>query len=252
VVHPEFKTDQRKRLTALGVTAEQIAELARILPSIAAYGTRPVKLGDVRKRLSAIAESARLLARELNRLSRGGNDPALNVTSYLLWDAHGVRLRRDRDAVPLDKPPRNPPPDKLATEITRLSEVANSALKQIAGRQARHCPANPQAISFINYALLEGWCKTHNAHLSGNDLRASNCPPLPEYPFAPGERGHRAKFRKVVEICYQASGHPNPDPERAVKAHGKLERKQFASLFEWTEISPTHGIGKRKDSRSKK
>lgn len=249
---PNFSTDQRKRLARLGVTPEQVAELIRVLPSVAASGKNPPKLADVRAPLEKIRDTAAILARDIARVSSHRDDRALSMAAFLLWDAHGQRLHDDYFAAPLEPRPRNLPPDKLAKEIKRLAEIADDALKRIAGKQTRHRIADPQPVSLIDHALLEGWNKTHSAHLSDDDLRNGDYPPLPEYPFGPGERGHRAKFRKIVEICYQASGHPNADPERATKAYAARERVRFADLFEWTEAGPSRDIGIRKDGRSKK
>lgn len=252
---PDFTQAQRRQVKTLGVTPEQIAELARALPHIAIYGRESTSQGVVRKRLSEVADAAHALAIALKRLERA-NDRADGYAAALLFEAHSDRLAADWRADPMQpKYPDNPDPDALRVEVARLETIARDACVRIEGKQARSSAGSPQPVSWIDDALLRGWEKTYNAHLSDDDLRSGNPPPLPEYPFGPSERGHRAKFRKVVEICFQAAGYKNPaaSAERACKVFAKHERALFADLYEWTDANPTQGQGHKKaDSRSKK
>lgn len=255
--HPDFTAAQLRDLKRLGVTREQVEALRRVLPSIQ-WTTQSVPVTDIYKRLLAIASDAEKLAKELKQLKRP-HDRATGQASFLLWEAHGQRLHDDHYAAPLEPMPLNPPPDKLAMEIERLAAVADAAIARMKDKrgklkQSRPMPASPRPIANIDEALLDGWGKTYTDHLTDEQLRRGEYPrPLPAYPFAPSI-ADGSPFRKIVSLCYQAAHHPTVYPERAIKTYLRYEHQRWGDVFEWTEVSPTQSIGRKRqgDGRSEK
>lgn len=230
---PCFTSEHKRQLRRHSVTAEQVGELEKILPHIR-LSAQPALMADVRSRLQDIADAAHTLASAIKRLDHGIG-PADSAAAWRLYEAHSTQLAADHLADPHTHYPNNPDPQALRVEAARLEAIANAAMEPLRGKQARARTGSLLPVSWIDDALLDGWSKTHTNHLSDDDLRKGNYPPLPAYPFAPSQG--RA-FREIVSICYQAAGHPTADPERAIKNYLRGERKRFDGLFDDRDTSP--------------
>lgn len=237
-MRPRFTQEHKRQLRNQDVTAEQIEALEKVLPHIL-LSAQSVPMNDVRERLQNIADAAHALAAAIKRLDHG-TDPADSAAAWRLDEAHSDQLAADHLADPLQAHyPDNPDPQALRGEIERLESITNAAIEPLQGRQSRRRTGSPWPVSQIDDALLQGWNRTHTAHLSDDDLRNGNYPPIPDYPFKPRKGG---AFREIVSICYQAAGHPTTDPEWAIKSYLHSERERWewmdANLIDEGDASP--------------
>ncbi len=225
-MRPSFTKELKRQLRNQDVTAEQIEALEKVLPHLRSF-SQSVPMPDVRERLQNVADAAHALAIAIKRLDHG-TDPADSAAAWRLDEAHSDQLATDHLADPLQAHyPDNPDPQALRVEVERLEGIADAAIKPL--RQTRGKKGSLLPVSWIDDALLQGWNQTHTAHLSDDDLRSGNYPPIPDYPFAPRNSG---AFQEIVSICYQAAGYPTSDIDRAIKNYLRSERKRWAWMDE--------------------
>lgn len=205
-----FTPDQRRALIRLGILSQQIDALEDVVLGI----------GSVVLRNEASAPARAEVQREFAKVRN-----ALEAAHRALTDleaardgvpAHVARMQV-RGSIELTSYSMG---EGLASEgilhrvlsgLFVARAVVDRAIAYVPKAPTRHRTASPYPVSLVEKALLHGWATAHRDQ------------PMPAY-NCPAASGPTAPFRLVVQICYEAMGQTNDDPERAIKAFMKSKR----------------------------
>lgn len=205
---PDFTTDQRGRLSELGVCDEQITKLRHALISVRSYVRRPAANNDAAAHLAEIEQ----LASELSRKLRAAVIPeAARMIEERYWPQ---RPTDDGPTVAMHLCPRL---DALtAAAVDAASAIPNN-------KPVRSRAGNPEPVRLIDDALNYGWWKAH-----------STAKPYPESlrpSVSTGKHGQGRAFPEIVGICYAAVGYES-QPKRAIQAYVKAYNCDRKELLE--------------------
>ncbi len=220
-----FTKTQRQRLTRLKLTPGQIDALEKRALRAIASTAEPFRYGEMRAPLKDIEKQARDLAQRIERLPTSPDAGARQAFFHLI-EADIAQKADEHVANPANGYPEGPAPDELAIELRRLAKLARSVLAKVEGRQGKNRMAHPYPIRAIVDSLLESWVAEHQCE--GKPLPAYDL----EVSYTPNSR-----FRQIAGICYQAAGHPNPDPERSIKAYIADKKKRDSWLVDLVKQS---------------
>ncbi len=210
-----FSREQVSDLQRLGVTAEQLAELRRILPTCRANIRAPsAPMSDVRDELTGLHKAVQNAANALRRWE------SARVRTPALAEARARVLEASLDM------------DENGTATGDAADAAHLAVIVIAEALARlpKEQRRPQAsllpVYWIHEALLRGWGRTHYPVRRGEGSKDDEGGPIPPYPHSPSS-GVTSRFRMIVCMCYDAAlGARDSDPDRAIKAFMRWRAKR--------------------------
>jgi hypothetical protein len=201
-----FKRKQLEDLGQLGVTAEQLSELRRVLPICRASIRAPrARMSDVRDELRDLLSALQTASTALERWeSPGVRPPALAEAQARVIDEDDAG---DEGSATGD----------AAVALERAQFVVDAALDRLPKRQ-RRARASWWPVRWIHAALERGWTQAHYPARRGRGAGRNDRVAIPPYPHSPSS-GVTSPFRKIVCICYDAAlGTRDNDPERAIKS----------------------------------
>lgn len=217
----QFSPFQRKRLEALDVLPAQIVALETYaLRSIALHARSP-RLADARLILERLHADASRLLKGLKSMVPDQVPVELDSARLFLLSAHTEREVAQQAPSPIA--------DSLLTELATFADTTERALAVSQGFLERDHSASPEPISLI-------------ARLMEEAMRGANPEELSVVPMKNLTRG---LLREVANICYEAAGRDNADPERAIRAYFEQEAKTRDELIpvvqKLTEKHEAHG-----------
>ena len=102
---------------------------------------------------------------------------------------------------------------KVLYGVSAAQAVVSRAMADVPKGPTRRKTASPFPVSLVEKALLHGWVTAHR----DQSMPACNCP---------ASAGLKQPFRRVVQLCYEAMGHKNDDPDRAIKGFMKWRKEE--------------------------
>lgn len=210
-----FSREQVSELQRLGVTAEQLAELRRILPTCRATICAPsASMTDVRDELEGLHKAVQCA---LDALWRWGS---ARVSTPALAEArarvHAAAFDIDDRGTAIGD----------AADATHLAVIVIAEALARMPKEQRRAQASLLPVYWIHEALLRGWGRTHYPIRRGEGSKDDKGGPIPPYPHAPSS-GVRSRFREIVCMCYDAALNTrDSDPDRAIKAFMRWRAKR--------------------------
>lgn len=220
---PNFSTENRARLKALGVVDAQIEQLRYACLTVSLFVSRPAARNDVAGLLDDLGKLADKLLRKAEAIERKAT-AAHALAHALLEQGYWSACPDDRGGTSFHC---------VAPRLTALRDAARAGKQQLPRSPSRPRSANPRPVRAISDALLYGWTKEYGSNVysvryeGGEEIRTyRNGPQRKPYPAALGaSAADGSAFRAIVGICYETVG-GNPDPLAAIRSYLKAERER--------------------------
>lgn len=216
---PKFSKKDIKRLEELDLLPEQIERLEHKLIYIANIAIPVAPMAGVRDELGGFLLSLKDVKKRISAMlsaQKKENNPAryearvrIELTDMTDIDEMSVY---GPDVIPTQLM------ESTLDKIDLLERVADDALNNLPRVQARNRIASPDAIRLLKNALDAGF-QTHH-------LRKNPDSPLPPYEEIKISASEGSIFREIARICYQAAGHQNHDPRRAIEQYLKASSER--------------------------
>jgi hypothetical protein len=200
----QFDANQRRALRRLDLLDEQIRQLETVALPLCAASFRPLPgLNEVRDELDMVTEAVRRADLTLKAVinARQAHFPVrFEVRQWIALTAY------DQDKAPAVLI------SETSTSLSQMLELLRSTRSSLPREQRRSTAGDWRPVAFIAQALLEGFIRHHNP------------PPLPPYEIEVS-KGAKSPFRRIVEVCYEAAGHPSTNAEKAIRAYQARKRR---------------------------
>lgn len=221
-LRPRFTDQQRAELASLGLLTQQIDSLEDDALRLGAFALRnedqaPTR-ADVIAEFDKIADALEAARRALSALEAARDDvPAhtarVKVRRHIELASYGMGAGIGDEGLC----------HEVLYQVAALRAIVRRAKAVVPKGPTRHKTAAPYPVSLIEQALLKGWIAAHH----DQPRPALNCP---------ASKALKAPFRRVVQLCYEAMGRPNEDPDRAINGFMTWKRKQVQNTLELGDV----------------
>ena len=208
-----FTNEQRRKLGALGLLIPQVDALENTALLIGAAAlsnedSAPAR-ADVMDEFDRVANALEAARKALSELEDARDEVLAHIARVQ------VRGRIEMMSYAMERGiGEDGLRHKVLYGIAALQAIVGRAKSDVPEGPTRRKTASPFPVSLIFKALVHGWAVAHRGS-----------PSSAEFNFQVSA-GLKSTFRQVVQICYEAMGRVNDDPDRAIKGFMKWQREE--------------------------